>query len=162
MTFKILLAGDGGQGIQLIADAISEAAFLKNWYVTSVSNYGLEQRGGVSLNFVIVSDRPIGYSKFKKPDVLLLMSEQARERTDDHQQKGVKILDYKKYQEKMTADGVALQSQNIFFLGVLSKILEEHKICSKYCFMERLEERLSKKSGWENNKKAFELGCLIK
>ena len=100
MTFKILLAGDGGQGIQLIADAISEGVFLKNWFVTSVSNYGLEQRGGVSLNFVIISDRPIGYPKFKKPDVLLLMSEQARERTIDHRSKVTKILDYKKYQEK--------------------------------------------------------------
>ena len=74
MNIKILLSGDGGQGIQLISNMICAAAFQNDLHVTSIPNYGLEQRGCVSLNFIQVSDKKIVYPKFTKPYILLIMS----------------------------------------------------------------------------------------
>jgi 2-oxoglutarate ferredoxin oxidoreductase subunit gamma len=46
---KIIIAGEGGQGIQTIAHAFARAAFLDDLNVSFMPNYGVEQRGGVSL-----------------------------------------------------------------------------------------------------------------
>ena len=52
MIIKILLSGDGGQGIQLMSDLICRAAIQRGFFVSHMPNYGLEQRGGVSLAFI--------------------------------------------------------------------------------------------------------------
>ncbi|EKE07213.1 MAG: hypothetical protein ACD_18C00157G0006, partial [uncultured bacterium] len=119
MKFKILLAGDGGQGVQTIAKIVSECFFVKNFEVSSIPNYGLEQRGGVSLSFIQVSDKKIFYPKFAKADFLLLMSDQARERTLEHVSDDTEIIDFKNYQEIILQNKISRSSLNIFFLGVV-------------------------------------------
>lgn len=162
MKYKILIAGDGGQGIQLMADIISQATFKAGLYITSVSNYGLEQRGGVSLNYLQISARPIGYPKFRKPDLLVLMSNQGQQRTEPNQLSGVKTLNFEYYNEILGKENVKLQSLNVFLLGVLAKILKEKKICDEKEIFVLLENRLGKKSNWEENKKAFKAGFDLK
>jgi len=50
---NILLAGDGGQGIQTMAYVISQVIFDdKKFNISLIPNYGLEQRGGVSMVFL--------------------------------------------------------------------------------------------------------------
>ena len=158
MKYKILLAGDGGQGIQLMADVISQTIFQSGLYITSVSNYGLEQRGGVSLNYLQISDKPIGYPKFIKPDLLALMSEQGRQRTEQNQAPGVKTLNFEYYNGILKDENIKWQSLNVFLLGVIAKILKEKKICGEKDIFALLEKRLSQKSNWEENKKAFSIG----
>ncbi len=157
---KILLAGDGGQGIQLLADIICRAAIDKGLYATSIPNYGLEQRGGVSLSFVQISAKEIIYPKFTKPDILLIMSEQARERTKKHQFAETKIIDIDDFKKKMDNAGVAIKSQNVFFLGMLVKVLFEMNFCERATVEKLLEKKLGAKLGWEENKKAFANGLI--
>lgn len=157
---KILLSGDGGQGIQLLSDIICRAVIEQGLYATSIPNYGLEQRGGVSLSFVQVGIKEIIYPKFTKPDILLIMSEQARERTKQHQFVETKIIDINDYKTKMTETGVSIKSQNIFFLGMLTKALSEMNFCDRATVEKLLEKKLSVKPGWEDNKKAFENGLI--
>ena len=152
---NILLSGDGGQGIQLLSDLLCRACFNKDWQISHIPNYGLEQRGGVSLAYIKISDKAIVYPKFSTPDILMILSEQARERTKDYQLEGVNILDVKDYLEKLK--DVPAQSYNIFFLGLLSKMLEEKNIVSSKDIFSLLEAKLSSKPGWEENKKAFQL-----
>ncbi|MEK7189607.1 MAG: 2-oxoacid:acceptor oxidoreductase family protein, partial [Patescibacteria group bacterium] len=132
---KILLAGDGGQGIQLLADIICRAAIDKGLYATSIPNYGLEQRGGVSLAFIQISDKEIVYPKFTKPDILLVMSEQARERVKNY--KAENVIDYKKFEK----------ANNVFFLAILASQLSE--FINPSLIEKELENKLSKKHGWE-------------
>ena len=82
MLIKILLSGDGGQGIQLMSDLICRGAIEQGFFVSHIPNYGLEQRGGVSLAFIQISDSEIAYPKFSKPDVKVVLSLQA-ERKDE-------------------------------------------------------------------------------
>ncbi len=78
---KIALAGEGGQGVQSVAEIIAEAAYNEKKQTIYIPNFGLEQRGGVSIAFIQVSDERIGAPKFNKADVVIALSERAVDRT---------------------------------------------------------------------------------
>jgi 2-oxoglutarate ferredoxin oxidoreductase subunit gamma len=78
---RIALAGEGGQGVQSIAEIMAEAAYEEGKYVVYTPNFGLEQRGGVSIAFLQVSGQRIGAPKFDKADVVVALSERAVKRT---------------------------------------------------------------------------------
>lgn len=161
--FKILLAGDGGQGIQLLSDIICRAAFENNKEVCHIPNYGLEQRGGVSLAFIKISDEKINYPKFTSPNILLIMSPQARERTAVYQKNKAEILifDIDNFKNEFAVNEIALSSYNIFFLGAILKVLAQKQIIDLNAARVLLENKLSSKPNWESNLKAFELGLLF-
>jgi len=75
------LAGEGGQGVQSVAEIIAEAAYNEEKQTIYIPNFGLEQRGGVSIAFIQVSDERIGAPKFNKADVVIALSERAVGRT---------------------------------------------------------------------------------
>ena len=156
MIIKILLSGDGGQGIQLISDLLAQAAFGNGLFVSQVPNYGLEQRGGVSLSFLIISDKEITYPRFTKPDILLVMSEQARERVKNYESR-IKNYDIRDYGEFLAEQGIERKSYNVFFLGLVAKILEEKKILEREKVFELLEKKLSGKANWQENKRTWDL-----
>ncbi len=60
MLFKCMFSGSGGQGSALMAKMICEGAMKENLRVVMTQTYGIEQRGGDSTAFVIISDEPIG------------------------------------------------------------------------------------------------------
>jgi len=78
---RIALAGEGGQGVQSIAEILAEAAYNQNQQALYIPNFGLEQRGGVSIAFIQFSDKRIGAPKFHKADVVIALSERAVSRT---------------------------------------------------------------------------------
>lgn len=78
---RIALAGEGGQGVQSVAEIIAEAAYNEKKQTIYIPNFGLEQRGGVSIAFIQVSDEKIGAPKFNKADVVIALSERAIGRT---------------------------------------------------------------------------------
>ena len=81
---KIALAGEGGQGVQIIAQIMVKAAFNEKKNVCYLPNFGLEQRGGVSLSFVQISDNEIGAPKFKISDTVIALSKRAVKRTEQY------------------------------------------------------------------------------
>jgi 2-oxoglutarate ferredoxin oxidoreductase subunit gamma len=161
MKTKILLAGDGGQGIQTISKLITQVAFDNSFFVSEIPNFGLEQRGGVSLEFLQISDKEIIYPKFAQPDVMLIMSSQAKERTEQHQLKDTKILNVEDYTKILEENNISKQSYNIFFLGILGKILADKKILNLNALRKVLHKKLSQKPNWEENNTAFELGINL-
>ena len=156
MLIKILLSGDGGQGIQLMSDLICRSAIEQGFFVSHIPNYGLEQRGGGALAFIQISDSEIAYPKFSKPDLLLVMSPQAEERTKQYQNADFK-LQISEYKEILEKNKVPVQSYNIFFLGLIAKMLEEKGVLKRDTVFGMLEKKLCAKPGWEENKRAFEL-----
>lgn len=84
---RIALAGEGGQGVQSVAEILAEAAYNENKQAIYIPNFGLEQRGGVSIAFIQVSDSRIGAPKFNKADVVIAMSHRAVARTATYSDK---------------------------------------------------------------------------
>ena len=80
-VIRIALAGEGGQGVQSVAEIITEAAFNEGKETIYCPNFGLEQRGGVSIAFVQIGDSKIGAPKFKTGDIVVALSGRAIRRT---------------------------------------------------------------------------------
>jgi len=78
---KIALAGEGGQGVQSVAMILSEAAYDEGKEALYIPNFGVEQRGGVSVAYVQISDEVIGSPKFKTGDIVIALSDRAVYRT---------------------------------------------------------------------------------
>ena len=81
---KIALAGEGGQGVQSVAMIITEAAYEDGREALYIPNFGVEQRGGVSVAYVQISDEPIGSPKFKTADIIVALSDRAVRRTQKY------------------------------------------------------------------------------
>lgn len=78
---KIVLAGEGGQGVQSVAEIIAEAANEEGREVLYIPNFGVEQRGGVSVAYVQIGDEPIAFPKFQIGDIVIALSDRAVYRT---------------------------------------------------------------------------------
>jgi len=99
---EIRFAGFGGQGIILMGIAVARAAALydkkpiakgdPHRYVLQTQSYGPAARGGYSRCDVKINDEELYYPFIDKPDLLILMSEQA----------------FKKYSWELKADGIMI------------------------------------------------------
>ena len=81
---RIALAGEGGQGVQSVGEILVEAAYSEGKEAIYLPNFGLEQRGGVSIAFVQIAKEQIGSPKFKIADVVVALSGRAVRRMKMH------------------------------------------------------------------------------
>ncbi|MGI6344815.1 MAG: 2-oxoacid:acceptor oxidoreductase family protein [Bacillota bacterium] len=79
--WHIALAGEGGQGVQVVGEILALAGYKAGKEAIYIPNFGVEQRGGVSIAFVQIADTALGSPKFAKADVLVALSQRAIERT---------------------------------------------------------------------------------
>ena len=75
---EIRVAGFGGQGVILSAIFLGKAASIyQGAYATMTQNFGPEARGGACSAQLVLSDSPILYPYVTKPDILVVMSQEA-------------------------------------------------------------------------------------
>ncbi len=75
---EIRVAGFGGQGVILAAMVVGKAASIQEGgYATLTQSFGPEARGGASSAQVILSDSPVLYPYITRPDILVVMSQEA-------------------------------------------------------------------------------------
>jgi len=78
MYQEIRFAGFGGQGIILAGYITGRAVTIYDkLFATLVQNYGPESRGGACSAQLIISDEPISYPNLTRPDILVVMSQEA-------------------------------------------------------------------------------------
>jgi len=76
VKYKCAFSGSGGQGAALMAKLSCLAGIKDNKQVVMTQTYGIEQRGGDSTGFVILSDEPIGNPIVESDaDIAVAMSE---------------------------------------------------------------------------------------
>lgn len=83
-NYRILIAGEGGQGVQAIAAILARVAHATNKKVVHLPNFGVEQRGGVSLAFIQISDKEIAFPKFQNADLAVILAERAIPRIKEY------------------------------------------------------------------------------
>jgi 2-oxoglutarate ferredoxin oxidoreductase subunit gamma len=75
---EIRIAGFGGQGVILAAIVVGKAASIfEGDFATMTQSFGPEARGGACSAQVILSDSPILYPYVTRPDILVVMSQEA-------------------------------------------------------------------------------------
>jgi 2-oxoglutarate ferredoxin oxidoreductase subunit gamma len=179
---KIALGGEGGQGVQSVAKILVEAANLENRHVIYIPNFGIEQRGGVSIAFSQISDEPIGEAKFAKGDIIMMLSDRAIDRCAQYvdPEKSIVIYDTSvctktpQFKAKeiigIPANQIALEqlSPRVFNIVLLGVILKATNVVKLETCKQAIEMNLGKKFEGkpelrELNYKALEVGMnLIK
>ena len=92
---EIRIAGFGGQGVILSAIVIGKAAcIVEGGYSTMTQSFGPEARGGACSAQVILSDQPVLYPYVTRPDVLVVMSQEAYNRfTPELKENGMLVVE---------------------------------------------------------------------
>lgn len=88
----MVLAGEGGQGVQSIAKILVEAAYESGKQVLYIPNFGVEQRGGVSIAFCQIADEIIGEPRFSKGDIIIMLSDRAIDRCADYADENATVV----------------------------------------------------------------------
>lgn len=118
---KILIAGEGGQGIQVIAQILSKAVFYNNEGALYIPNFGVEQRGGVSLAFIVTDQKTPVYPKFEKADILAVLSSRSLTRIENFRDKKTIVIRGPAVNGGLKT-GLPPKVWNIFVLGQINKI----------------------------------------
>jgi 2-oxoglutarate ferredoxin oxidoreductase subunit gamma len=78
---EIRVAGFGGQGVILSAVVLGKAASIyENCFATMTQNFGPEARGGACSAQLVISDSPVLYPYVTRPDIAVIMSQEAYNR----------------------------------------------------------------------------------
>ena len=154
---KVLIAGEGGQGIQVIAEILARAAFADNKQSLYIPNFGVEQRGGVSIAFVVIDDKPVVYPKFEKADILAILTERAAGRVKPYIGKQTKIIQGPAITKKDY--GLPAKAWNVLVLGQINK---QGKIVTNQILKISLEKRFAKQFAQNPDLKKIDLEALKK
>jgi 2-oxoglutarate ferredoxin oxidoreductase subunit gamma len=75
---EIRIAGFGGQGVILSAIVLGKAASIyQGEFATMTQNFGPEARGGACSAQLVLSGSPVLYPYVTRPDILVVMSQEA-------------------------------------------------------------------------------------
>lgn len=143
---KILLAGEGGQGVQVVAEILAKAAFLEGISSLYIPNFGVEQRGGVSLGFVVVDRQEVVYPKFAKADILAVFCDRAIERVKSYIGQNSQVI-LSPAVESQEISGTRLKSElspKTWNIVILGKILSGQNLITKEAIEKAMEERFAR------------------
>lgn len=179
-VYKVLLAGEGGQGVQTIGHVLARAAFEQGLNVAYMPNYGVEQRGGVSLGYLQIGTGIIGFPKFSKADYIVNMRSRAIERiiqyvdsdtlyiydSDLINNSELKTTNAQKLPIAATSTASSRLSPQIFNMILTGAILYELKVIERIYVEKALDIILAKKYKEKPqlrnfNKKALEIGAKL-
>lgn len=74
MTYEVILAGFGGQGVLFAGKILAYGGLIDEKEVSWLPSYGPEMRGGTANCSVCVSDEPIGSPLITEPTALIAMN----------------------------------------------------------------------------------------
>lgn len=153
---KILFAGEGGQGVQVIAEILAKAAYYEGQQGSYIPNFGVEQRGGVSLAFVIVSPGPIVYPKFETADILAILSDRSTERVRRYQGKQTKTI-----LGPAMSDGFKTKlPPQAWNITVLREINKAGQLVKKESLIKAMEKRFAKQFAKKPELRKLDLKAL--
>lgn len=122
---EIRIAGFGGQGVILSAIVIGKAASVhEGGYATMTQSFGPEARGGACSAQCILSDQPILYPYVTRPDILVVMSQEA----------------YSKFAPELKENGILIVEEDLVRIGDLKPGVKVYSIPAT-----RLAEELGKR-----------------
>jgi len=146
---KILFAGEGGQGVQTAAQILAKAVLKTGKKVSYIPNFGVEQRGGVSLAFLIIDDQQPVYPKFGEADILAIFSDRSLARVGSHLGKNTKIILTPAVSEDVKLPGEIFRigdqfPYKVWNVLVLGKTVALTKLVDKKTLKTAMDERFAR------------------
>lgn len=172
---NIIFTGEGGQGVQTIAEIFAKTLNAKGFEVGSIPSFGVEQRGTPSTAFISFSDSLLRQPTFSQTDYLVILSERALHLMYPYtSKKTVIVFDSSTVSSakvsglshtilgvpatKIAGTHFSPKTANLILLGAISKLL---KLDSDLVWSEviaKLGKKFKTKEIESENKKAFEYG----
>lgn len=122
---EIRIAGFGGQGVILSAIVLGKAASIyQDAFATMTQNFGPEARGGACSAQLILSDSPVLYPYVTRPDILVVMSQEA----------------YTRFVPELKNDGILIVEQDLVRVSELKGDIKVYSIPAT-----RIAEELGKR-----------------
>lgn len=173
MTYEIMIAGFGGQGVLFAGKLLAYAAMLENKHVSWLPSYGPEMRGGTANCSVIISDEPVSCPLVTKPNVLVAMNAPSLDKFEASVADGGKIFtdsslitqDFKRndtvnFAIPSTKMAEELQASKLSNMVLLGKVIKETNVLPFESILNALKKTVpaSKQAMLEINQKALETG----
>ncbi len=89
---EVLIAGLGGQGVQLAGDILARSCTLGGRNVSVLPSYGAEARGTLIRSEVVISEEDIIYPGVLEPDLFVAFSQEAYDHFLPELQRGTVVL----------------------------------------------------------------------
>ncbi|MBZ5667135.1 MAG: 2-oxoacid:acceptor oxidoreductase family protein [Acidobacteriia bacterium] len=122
---EIRIAGFGGQGVILSAIILGKAASIfQGAFATMTQNFGPEARGGACSAQLILSESPVLYPYVNRPDIMVVMSQEA----------------YVRFVPELKEGGILIVEQDLVRVSDLSKATQVYSIPAT-----RIAEELGKR-----------------
>jgi 2-oxoglutarate ferredoxin oxidoreductase subunit gamma len=110
---EIRIAGFGGQGVILSAIVLGKAASIfQGAFATMTQNFGPEARGGACSAQLVLSDSPILYPYVTRPDILVVMSQEA----------------YVRFIPELKDGGILIVEQDLVRVSDLGRGIQVHSV----------------------------------
>ena len=89
---EVLLAGLGGQGIQVAGDILAQSCALEGKKASILPSYGAEARGTLTSSEVVISEETITYPGVLEPDLFVAFSQEAYDHSLPTLQSTTKVI----------------------------------------------------------------------
>ena len=96
MSYEIIIAGFGGQGVLSMGKLLAYAGLIEGMEVSWMPSYGPEQRGGTANVTVILSDERISSPVLNEYDIAIILNQPSMDKFESKVKKGG-ILIYDNY-----------------------------------------------------------------
>jgi len=160
---KIMIAGEGGQGAQVLAKIIADAAYKQKYNISYIPHYGVEMRMGVSFAYLILDKKTIYFPKFQKADLLIIMTKREIEIPKKFIEKTTRVINALELNKYLKSKNLSNKPLNMLTLGIIIKELNtsEFRLDAKMIIKE-IENALGKnKDMLKDNLEAFNLGLVL-
>lgn len=160
---RILIAGEGGQGIQTIAKILANVANKSGYKVVYMPHYGVEMRMGISLAYVQIAPKTQpSYPKFAKADILVVTAKRDIDSIKKYIDINSTVVNCINLNKILIDNLLSQKTLNILALGILSKELLKFDIkLSNKMVEEQIIIELSHKHDLDNNLKALKVGLTL-
>lgn len=158
---KILIAGEGGQGIQQLAQIIAECAYNQNLNSLYMPHYGVEMRMGISIAYIQIGGEA-GYPKFSQADILAILSSRDIKTSLSFSSRESIVINGIELINNLRQESINLRSLNMLVLGVIVKELKNYNIQIDINLVKnKIREKFSASKNFSDNLKAFDLGLNL-
>lgn len=172
---NLIIAGEGGQGIQTITDIFCKAVFEAGYEIAFIPYFGVEQRGAPSISYIAISNEKIYHPKFEKADYIIVLQKRAIDRIAPYSTlstkflfdssqieiKSVPRLNHKAYGIPATSiakDKFHPKSANLIMLGSMAKLFSLDKNILWVKTLQKLKSKFKNKEIAQSNKNALFYG----
>ena len=175
MIDKVIIAGSGGQGIELSGELLAEAAMLQGLRVTHFPSYGAQVRGGHAYCHVVISEEEVCSPIVEAPRTLIVLESAAYDAFRHTVREGGKILVNSSLVDASSADGVqtiripatekAIELGNVLVSNMImmGAYHAAGAVIDREAFMTSLRSHLTGKKAalFDIDQRAFDLGASL-